>query len=314
MNYKSMTLDASWVLSPSKQIASALGSKITPPSTSSQQILSKSIDHITAETPNGTRKSGGLSKAMVLARRALRNGLCQRGHLLARFLLPLAIVFLTVMFFWRLDRSAAGMASRLGLFHQLMGTTLAGLIVHIALFPREVRAVNVHLACFYCAYSSITESDFLSLLCQEQREIAFREISDGAYDASSFLLSYMVVELPLSFLSALASTVVVFAVTGLQTDSGDSIDGGAIAPGARNVLSMILVLFAYITTGESLGIAYSAWLGDHGGLGVALMNSTVSKVCLFEHSKKRKVCPELCRILNSVLIPLLCYNGPLSSP
>ncbi|GJJ77813.1 hypothetical protein EMPS_10172 [Entomortierella parvispora] len=102
-----------------------------------------------------------------------------------------------------------------------------------------------------------------------QRDIAFREISDGAYGASSFLLSYMAVELPLSFLSALASTGVIFAVTGLQATSSDGVDA------TRNVLSMILVLFAYITTGESLGIAYSAWLGEHGGLGVALMNSTV---------------------------------------
>ncbi|KAG0022926.1 hypothetical protein BGZ80_010841 [Entomortierella chlamydospora] len=136
-----------------------------------------------------------------------------------------------VLFFWKLDPTPVGLLNRLGLFHQLMGATLAGVMVHTEVFP-------------------------------EESAIAFREISDGRYSTTSFLLSYMINELPLSLISASFSAGIIFLVTGLQTN-------------ATSVASMVLVMFAYITTGESLGIAYSACFRAKGGLGVAFMNSTV---------------------------------------
>ncbi|KAG0366271.1 ATP-binding cassette sub- G member 5 [Gamsiella multidivaricata] len=182
------------------------------------------------QTPGRARASLS-SSISILTRRSFKNAIRQPGSYLNRILQPVLIVLLTVIFFWRLESTSVGLLNRLGLFHQLMGATLAGLMVHIEVFPRE-------------------------------RDIAFREVSDGRYDATAFLVSYMINELPLSLLSACLSAGIIFQVTGLQTN-------------VKSVSSMVLVMFAYITTGESLGIAYSSWFVSNGGLGVAFMNSTV---------------------------------------
>ncbi|KAI1316389.1 ATP-binding cassette sub- G member 5 [Mortierella claussenii] len=172
------------------------------------------------------------SASKILTRRSFTNAVRQRGSYINRIAQPVVIVLLTVLFFWRLDpKTSVGLMNRLGLFHQLMGATLAGMMVHTEVFPKE-------------------------------RDIAFREISDGRYCASSFLVSYMVNELPLSLISASISAAVIFLVTGLQTT-------------AISVASMVLVILAYVTAGESIGIMYSSCLLKNGGLGVAFMNSVV---------------------------------------
>lgn len=48
-----------------------------------------------------------------------------------------------------------------------------------------------------------------------------------------------------------------------------------------SVAVMMLVNFAYVTAGESLGIAYSCYFSSSAGLGVALMNSTVCCLAFF---------------------------------
>ncbi|KAF9400908.1 hypothetical protein BGX21_003203 [Mortierella sp. AD011] len=181
--------------------------------------------------PDHSHQIGLFGATKILTCRSFKNAIRKPGAYISRIAQPMVIVLLTVLFFWKLDPTPVGLLNRLGLFHQLMGATLAGVMVHTEVFP-------------------------------EESAIAFREISDGRYSTTSFLLSYMINELPLSLISASFSAGIIFLVTGLQTN-------------ATSVASMVLVMFAYITTGESLGIAYSACFRAKGGLGVAFMNSTV---------------------------------------
>ncbi|KAF9175605.1 hypothetical protein BGX20_003274 [Mortierella sp. AD010] len=133
--------------------------------------------------PDHSHQIGLFGATKILTCRSFKNAIRKPGAYISRIAQPMVIVLLTVLFFWKLDPTPVGLLNRLGLFHQLMGATLAGVMVHTEVFPEETNATSV--------------------------------------------------------------------------------------------ASMVLVMFAYITTGESLGIAYSACFRAKGGLGVAFMNSTV---------------------------------------
>ncbi|KAI8604316.1 P-loop containing nucleoside triphosphate hydrolase protein [Dissophora ornata] len=212
-----------------------------------------SIQHSYDSLPHGTSmRVSFFGTFNILTRRSFRNAVRQPGSYADRMVQPIAIVLLTALFFWRLDSSSVGLLNRLGLFQQLMGATLAGLMVHTEVFPKE-------------------------------RNIALREISDGKYSATSFLVSYMANEIPLSIISACVSAGIVFLVTDLNAT-------------ITSVASMALVLFAYITTGHSLGIAYSSAVLGSGGLAVAFADSTV----LWMSFMAGFLAPKLPRILDYV--------------
>ncbi|KAG0085172.1 hypothetical protein BGZ92_009204 [Podila epicladia] len=173
----------------------------------------------------------GLTRATpILIRRSFTNTFRQKGRYFNRVGQPLLIVVMALIFFGRLNHSHNEVLDRLGLFQQLMNVTLASLMANIDIFPRE-------------------------------REVAFREISNGGYSATAFLLSYTANEFPLVVLAAAVCTTFIILMTGLQAT-------------VVTVSCLWLVMLAYITTGESLGIVYSSCI-SHGGLGVTFMNSTV---------------------------------------
>ncbi|KAK3843317.1 MAG: P-loop containing nucleoside triphosphate hydrolase protein [Linnemannia gamsii] len=172
-----------------------------------------------AENTLGTyipHHAGFISATSILTRRMFKNTVRQRGAYLNRIMEPFLITFIVSLFYWGLEDSPAGLLNRLGLFRQLFGGALAGLIIHTEVFPKE-------------------------------RDIAFREMSNGSYGATSFLVSYMFNELPLTLLSSCLATLGIMTITGLRAT-------------VTSVLVMILVVFSFVTTGESLGIAYSCYL------------------------------------------------------
>ncbi|KAF9120195.1 hypothetical protein BGW39_011589 [Mortierella sp. 14UC] len=175
--------------------------------------------------------AGLIAAASTLTRRMFKNAFRQRGAYLNRFMSPFITTVIFSTFYWGLEDSPVGLLNRIGFFHQLMGGALSGLIIHAEVFPKE-------------------------------REIAFREMSNGSYSATSFLVSYMFVELPITLLSSCLTTLAIMTITGLRAT-------------LASVLVMILILFAFITTGESLGIAYSCYFASNSGLGLTLMNSII---------------------------------------
>ncbi|KAG9066155.1 ATP-binding cassette sub- G member 5 [Linnemannia hyalina] len=172
-----------------------------------------------------------ISATSILTQRMFKNAVRQRGAYLNRIMEPFLISFFVVLFYWGLEDTPDGLLNRLGLFHQLMGGALSGLIIHLEVFPKE-------------------------------SGVAFREMSNGSYSASSFLLAYMLNELPITILSSSLTTLWIMAVTRLKAT-------------VASTAVMMLVSFAYTTAGESVGIAYSCYFVSSAGLGVALMNSTL---------------------------------------
>ncbi|KAG0025112.1 hypothetical protein BGZ82_010207 [Podila clonocystis] len=188
---------------------------------------------IADSTPIGSRVPhyAGLARATpILIRRSFTNTFRQKGRYFNRVIQPLIIAVMALIFFGRLSHSHNEVLDRLGLFQQLMNVTLASLMANIHIFPQE-------------------------------RDVAFREISNGGYSATAFLLSYTANEFPLAVLAAAVCTAFIVLMTGLQAT-------------VVTVSCLWLVMLAYITTGESLGIVYSSCI-SHGGLGVTFMNSTI---------------------------------------
>ncbi|KAF9192310.1 hypothetical protein BGZ50_008674 [Haplosporangium sp. Z 11] len=96
---------------------------------------------------------------------------------------------------------------------------------------------------------------------RQKKGIALREIANGNYGPSTFLVSYMFMELPSAAISSFCVATFIHLLVRLQHT-------------LLSYLSLVLVLFAFMTTGESFGIVYSTCI-SHGGLSVAFMNSTV---------------------------------------
>ncbi|KAG0063772.1 hypothetical protein BGZ89_009639 [Linnemannia elongata] len=187
-----------------------------------------SEDTLGTEVPH---HAGFIATTRTLTQRMFKNAVRQHGAYLNRIMEPFLISVIITLFYWGLEDTPDGLLNRLGLFHQLMGGALSGLIIHLEVFPKE-------------------------------SGVALREMSNGSYSASSFLLAYMLNELPITIVSSSLSALWIMAVTRLRT----TVASAAV---------MVLVNFAYITAGESLGIAYSCYFASSAGFGVALMNSTI---------------------------------------
>ncbi|OAQ28498.1 P-loop containing nucleoside triphosphate hydrolase protein, partial [Linnemannia elongata AG-77] len=187
-----------------------------------------SEDTLGTEVPH---HAGFIAATRILTQRMFKNAVRQHGAYLNRIMEPFLISVIITLFYWGLEDTPDGLLNRLGLFHQLMGGALSGLIIHLEVFPKE-------------------------------SGVALSEMSNGSYSASSFLLAYMLNELPITIVSSSLSALWIMAVTRLRT----TVASAAV---------MVLVNFAYITAGESLGIAYSCYFASSAGLGVALMNSTI---------------------------------------
>ncbi|KAF9905785.1 hypothetical protein EC991_001323 [Linnemannia zychae] len=177
------------------------------------------------------QRPGIVAATSILTRRMFKNASRQRAAYVNRFIEPTIVATTIALFYWHLENSSVGILNRIGLFHQLTGGALTGLIVHAQVFPKE-------------------------------REIAFREMSNGSYGATPFLAAYIFNELPLSLLAAFLSGLATVTITGLNIT-------------IASVLVMSFTIFAFLTTGESIGIVYSCYFVSNAGLGITLMNCTI---------------------------------------
>lgn len=82
--------------------------------------------------------AGFISATSILTQRMFKNAVRQRGAYLNRVMGPFVITLVVALFYWGLEDTPDGLLNRLGLFHQLMGGALSGLIIHLEVFPKEV--------------------------------------------------------------------------------------------------------------------------------------------------------------------------------
>jgi ABC-type multidrug transport system permease subunit len=135
-----------------------------------------------------------------------------------------AIIF--TLFFAHLGHDYLSIQTRLGLFQQLGGFYIIGMLTNVAIYPSE-------------------------------RDVAYRESSDGAYSLDSFLASYTIVELPFEVINALFFGILAVFAIGLPRT-------------AATYFVASLACFSGLSCGESLGIMFNT-LFSHTGFAINLM-------------------------------------------
>ncbi|KAG0221326.1 hypothetical protein BGW41_006854, partial [Actinomortierella wolfii] len=172
------------------------------------------------------------SKAFpLLAKRSFVNTFRQKGLYFNRLAQPIFVAVVMAIFFAPLGNGPLDVTSRLGLLQQTAPLIFGGMLNNVALYPLE-------------------------------RDIAYREISDGGYSPTSFFMAYFVNELPLELVSSVLTTVFMLVITELKTNP-------------KTFFSFWACMFGYINAGESLGIMFSSF-ASHAGFNITLMSALIS--------------------------------------
>ncbi|KAG0267261.1 hypothetical protein BG011_007672 [Mortierella polycephala] len=129
--------------------------------------------------------SGFLKATPILIHRSFVNAARQKGQLLIRIVQPIVLAIVSLLFLGRLDDSPWGVLNRLGIFQQITTLSIGTMMYNIEYFPKE-------------------------------RGIALREIANGNYGPSTFLASYMAMELPSAAISSFCVAAFIHLFVNLQ--------------------------------------------------------------------------------------------------
>ncbi|KAF9586293.1 hypothetical protein BGW38_007304 [Lunasporangiospora selenospora] len=167
----------------------------------------------------------------ILTRRSFVNTFRQKGLYFNRVFQPVIVAIIMTIFFAPLGNGPNGVTSRFGLLQQTSPIVFSGMLNNVAIYPFE-------------------------------RDISYREISDGGYSATSFFFSFMVNELPLEIIGSLGVTIFMLTITRMQTT-------------ILTFFSFWVIMFGYINTGETIGMAFSTF-ATHAGFNITLMSAVIS--------------------------------------
>ncbi|KAF9434995.1 hypothetical protein BGZ76_007082 [Entomortierella beljakovae] len=188
-------------------------------------------DKTLRELGHKTPKFAPFSEALpILTRRSFVNTYRQKILYFNRIGQPIALSIVVAIFFAPLGNRPEDVINRLGLLQETALGVFAGMLNNVALYPLE-------------------------------RNIAFREISDGGYSATSFFFSYMVNEIPLEIVTSLGVTVFMLVITRLEVT-------------IVTFFSFWIVMFGYINAGESIGMIFSAFTTND-GLSTTIMSTVI---------------------------------------
>ncbi|KAK3838142.1 MAG: P-loop containing nucleoside triphosphate hydrolase protein [Linnemannia gamsii] len=188
--------------------------------------------HSLGELPKVNPQYAGFSKAFpILTRRSFVNTFRQKGLYFNRVFQPIIVAIIMAIFFAPLGNGPSDVTSRFGLLQQTTPIVFSGMLNNVAMYPFE-------------------------------RDIAYREISDGGYSATSFFFSFLVNELPLEVFGSLGVTVFMLVITKLKTT-------------VLTFFTFWVVMFGFINTGESVGLAFSTF-ATHAGFNITIMSAVIS--------------------------------------
>ncbi|KAF9922406.1 hypothetical protein FBU30_007461 [Linnemannia zychae] len=197
-----------------------------------EMLASQLSTHSLGQLPKVNPQFASFGKAFpILTRRSFINTFRQKGLFFNKLLQPVIVAIIMAIFFAPLGNGPADVVSRLGLLQQTTPIVFSGMLNNVAMYPFE-------------------------------RDIAYREISDGGYSPTSFFFSYIVNEVPLEIIGSLGVTAFMLVITRLKTT-------------VFTFFSFWLLMFGYINTGESIGLAFST-LASHAGFNITIMSSVIS--------------------------------------
>ncbi|KAG0340433.1 bifunctional tryptophan synthase trp1 [Podila humilis] len=189
-------------------------------------------EQVMEKLPKGSPQFASFGKAFpVLTRRSFVNTFRQKGLYFNRIFQPTIVAIIMTIFFAPLSSGPDGLMSRLGLLQQTTPMVFSGMLNNVAMYPFE-------------------------------RDIAYREISDGGYSPTSFFFSFLVNELPLELFGSLGVTVFMLVITQMKTDM-------------MTFFVFWGIMFGYINTGESIGLAFSTF-ASHAGFNITIMSAVIS--------------------------------------
>ncbi|KAK7430510.1 hypothetical protein QQZ08_003029 [Neonectria magnoliae] len=162
----------------------------------------------------------------LLIRRAITNTCRQPQLVLARIMQSSGVAIIFTFFFANLGHDYLSIQTRLGFFQQLGGFYIIGMLTNAAIYPDE-------------------------------RDVAYREIEDGAYGVDSFLGSYTIVELPFEVINSFFFGMLALFAVGLPHT-------------AATLFVASFACFSGLSCGESLGIMFNT-LFSHTGFAINLM-------------------------------------------
>ncbi|KAG0299272.1 hypothetical protein BGZ98_010187, partial [Dissophora globulifera] len=167
----------------------------------------------------------------ILARRLLVNTFRQKGLYFNRIVQPFMMTVILTVLFAPLGNEPIDTTNRLGLLQYMTPFVFSGMLSNVAIYPSE-------------------------------RDMAYREISDGGYSVTSFYFSFLVNEVPLGVIGSLGCTILFLVVMKLRVT-------------AMTFLSFWVIVFGYINVGESIGMLFSTVV-THPGFNITLMSALIS--------------------------------------
>ncbi|KAH0559872.1 hypothetical protein GP486_003609 [Trichoglossum hirsutum] len=179
----------------------------------------------------------------LVLQRSFLNVIRSPSVLLARSMQVIGISILLTLFFAPLQSNAEAIQSRMGFIQEVAALYFVGKAARETIWFR--------VSSYYCLLMGI---DLLTIECEigmlqnvavypMERDVFYREYADGCYDVSTFLLSYTLLEIPLTILSSLVFGVLAaFPVNLKRTPTV--------------FLVTCLNCFCVVSCGESIGIMF----------------------------------------------------------
>jgi hypothetical protein len=144
---------------------------------------------------------------------------------------PLFYGLIIALFYSPLKHNQESVQDRIGLLHEISPMVFIGMLNFIAIFPYE-------------------------------RDVFYRECTDGGYSAFAFFLTYVLLALPFNAAaSAMVSSLVALATGLVHTGEGFGL--------------IMLISWFYLSVGEFIGIAFCAVI-NHVGFSVNVMSMVIS--------------------------------------
>ncbi|KAG0254798.1 hypothetical protein DFQ27_006616 [Actinomortierella ambigua] len=180
----------------------------------------------------------------ILSRRSFTNTFRQKALFFNRVFMPFGTAIAAEPFFSGLDYSQVSLMERLTFAMHLNFYAMTGFLICSSLFPRE-------------------------------RNLALYEISNGAYGATSFIVSYLINEVPLNVIAAGIVTAFTYCIVPIQA-------------GVERMALFYYVILTFLTMGESLAITICTWT-SHDGIMVNIAGSMLGFLALMAGTTVRNI-------------------------
>ncbi|KAH8674176.1 P-loop containing nucleoside triphosphate hydrolase protein [Xylariales sp. PMI_506] len=185
-----------------------------------------------AELGASVRKRVSFSTALpLLIRRGIINTYRQPHLIIARMGQFIGLAVLTALFFAPMHTDFYAVQNRIGFLQEVASLYVIGIIQNTAVYPDE-------------------------------RDVFYQEDDDGLYSVEAFLVSYMIIEVPLEAICAMICGMLFVTAVGLPQT-------------ATMYFVSVLSCFGLVSCGESVGIIFNTFFG-HTGFAFSLMSVVLS--------------------------------------